>query len=110
LASNEEAWQQARDVKGIISTSFPGDDMVWATVSTRDSTSWLRLDGHGMARAVTMISGEIYWVLAVPKRNSAHDDADIGSTGVFVDDWEPHSASQSLWNHEGIFLRQGDVL
>jgi hypothetical protein len=113
LASNEEAWQQARDVKGISSLSlFPIDDMVWATASTRDSTSWMHLEDHGMATAVTIRTGLKYWVLATHKQKQAKDDenGDLGSIGVFGDSWGPGSACETMWDHEGVLLAPGDVL
>jgi hypothetical protein len=112
LASNEEAWQETRDVHGIMPHVFPSDDVVWATAATRDSTTWMHIDDHGLATVVTVKAGLKYWVLAVPKkgRYNTNPNGDPGSIRAFGKGWSPSGACEMLWDHEGVLLGPGDIL
>lgn len=113
FASSEEAWQPARDVKGINSSlPFPSDSMVWGTASTQDSTTWLHIDDHGLGTVVTVIAGMKYWVLAVPKEKSSKGkgNGDVGTIDTFGDGWAMGSACETKWDYEGILLCPGDTL
>jgi len=111
LASNEEAWQEAREAKGINSSvTFPSDDVVWATASTQDSNSWMHIDDHGFATSVKVITGLKYWVLASGKQdeNGQFTNGDLGSIRAFMG-WEPDVA-HGAWDLEGVLLGPGDIL
>jgi hypothetical protein len=112
LASNEEAWQETRDVNGIMPHVFPSDDVVWATASTRDSTSWMCIEDHGLASVVTIQAGLKYWVLGVPKKHGKKGDpnGNLGSIRAFGKGWSPSGACEMLWDHEGVLLGPGDIL
>lgn len=117
LASNEEAWQETRDVRGMMPLLFPSDQMMWGTATTKDSTSWTPLNDHGMSMAMTVITGYKYVVLAVPKRkrSESHPIGDFGSVRAYggkpeTNDWSPSAHCDELWDHEGILLGPGDTL
>src|SRR5215470_1299773 len=82
LASNEEAWQEAREEKGINSSlTFPSDDVIWAMASTKDSASGICINDHGFATSIKVITGLKYWALAhVPEyRDGSNGAGDLGS-------------------------------
>jgi hypothetical protein len=111
LASNEEAWQEGREEKGInLGRTFPSDQVVWATASTRDSISSMHLDGSGFATSIKVIMGLKYWVLASSRRNEDGKilEGDLGSVMAFKD-FSP-DVCHSLWEFEGVLLGPGDIL
>ena len=96
---------------GILSQLFPFNATLWATAGTRDATSWLHIDDHGLVTIITVVTGSKYWVIARPKRGcNKGSDGDMGSSNAFGGGWEPHLACDDLWDHEGILLEAGDIL
>jgi hypothetical protein len=117
LASNEEAWQETRDVRGMMPVAFPSDQMVWGTATTQDSTSWVLLNGQGTSTAISVTVGLKYLVLAVPKRTRSKSSpiGDMRSIRGFgkpeTEGWSPTDVDAlSLWDYEGVLLGPGDVL
>lgn len=112
LASNEQAWQETRDLMSMMKVSFPSDDMLWGTAATQDTTTWAHIDDHGLATIVQIKTGLKYWVVMCPKRNAGPpgSDGDMGSINGFANTWEPWSSSSNLWDHEGVLLEAGDTL
>jgi hypothetical protein len=112
LATNEQAWQESRDLPSMTYVTFPSDAMVWATAATQGATSWGHIDDHGMATIVKVMTGRKYWVVMCPKRNqmSKNANGNMGSIHAYGDGWEPHSACEDLWDHEGVLLEAGDTL
>jgi hypothetical protein len=115
LASNEEAWQETRDVDGMMPLAFPSDQMVWATATTQDSTSWINLNDQGTGMAISVEVGLKYLVLAVQKQTLAKGGAigDLRSIrGFGMPETENRSPTVAcdLWNHEGVLLGPGDSL
>ena len=111
MASNEEAWQEGREEKGINSNlTFPSDQVVWATATTRDSISSMHLDGGGFATSIKVITGLKYWVLASSRKNENGkiSEGDLGSIKAFKD-FSP-DVCHSLWDFEGVLLGPGDIL
>lgn len=93
---------------------FPADSMSWGTAATQDSTSWFHIDDHGLATAVTVVTGAKYWVLAGPKEGEkpAHlsdGNGDISSLFAFAQH-PANSPFHEAWDHEGVLLGPGDVL
>jgi hypothetical protein len=88
--------------------------MVWATAATRNATTWLHMDDHGMATVVKIVAGMKYWVVSREKCiSSTGIRSDIGSSKVFLNEgmvWEVEMANDALWDHEGILLKAGDIL
>jgi hypothetical protein len=98
---------------GMMNTPFPADPMEWATASTQDSTSWIHIDGNGVATVSSIIAGFKYWVFAVPKRRNGQEklSGDMGSINAFdPQSWSPEIACEELWDFEGILLGPGDSL
>jgi hypothetical protein len=58
------------------------------------------------------MTGRKYWVMMCPKRNQTSKNANgnMGSIHAYGDGWEPHSACDDLWDHEGVLLEAGDTL
>jgi len=115
LASNEEAWQETRDVDGMMPLAFPSDQMVWATATTQDATSWINLNDQGAGMAISVGVGLKYLVLAVQKPTPVKGSAigDLRSIRAFgMPEMENRSptASCDLWDHEGVLLGPGDSL
>jgi hypothetical protein len=116
LASNEEAWQETRDVHGMMPLAFPSDQMVWGTATMQDSTSWIPLHDHGMSMAICVTAGLKYVVLAVPKRKQMKGNpiGDLGSIRGYgkpeTENWSVTGACDTLWDHEGVLLGPGDIL
>jgi hypothetical protein len=113
LATNEQAWQDTRDLPGLQTINFPSDAMVWATAATRNATTWGHIDDHGMGTVVKIMTGRKYWVIFRPKVDGtkpAVARGDFGSSKAFIDHWVPTSAGDSVWDHEGILLQAGDIL
>jgi len=111
LASNEEAWHEAREEKGINSSlTFPSDQVVWARASTRDSISPMQLDSDGFATSIDVVTGKIYCVLGSSRRdpNGTIMEGDLGSIRAFKD--FSSDVCQSQWEFEGVLLCPGDVL
>lgn len=109
MASNEQAWQDTRDLRSIANMSFPSDSMVWATAATRNATTWDHIDDHGMATIVKVMTGRKYWITMRPKMGSSNA-VDMGSINAFIDGWDPANPTVGAFDHEGILLEAGDIL
>ena len=116
LASNEEAWQETRDLHGMMSMAYPYDELVWGSASTQDSTSWIPFNDFGTCMSITVIVGFKYVVLAVPKGKQTQGNplGDLRSIRAFgkpdMESWSPTDSCHELWNHEGVLLGPGDTL
>jgi hypothetical protein len=116
LATNEEAWQQTRDVHGIMPLSFPSDQMMWGTATTKDSTTWTTVNDHGVSVAMSVIAGYKFVVLATRKQKRTKSDpiGDLRTIRGFgrpeTESWSPSADCHELWDHEGILLGPGDTL
>jgi hypothetical protein len=112
LATNEHAWQEARDLPDIAWANFPSDAMMWATAATAHSVTWPHIDDFGLATIVKVMAGRKYWVTIRPKSDlPAPASVDMRSTDALLDmDWEKWSASGGTWDFEGILLGPGDTL
>jgi len=114
LASNEQAWQEARDLPGMMSVNFPNDDTLWATAATQNATTWTHIDDHGMATIIKIMAGFKYWVILRPKfdRTDLGLNGDMGSINAFASDsgWTPEGPCDTLWDHEAVLLGPGDML
>jgi hypothetical protein len=107
LASNEEAWQEAREERGInTNLTFPSDEVVWATASTRDSMSLMHLNDHGFGTSIKVITGLKYWVLAHACQDGS--EGDLGSSKTFLN--FSSDVCHSAWNFEGVLLGPSDLL
>jgi hypothetical protein len=97
---------------GMMNITVPANGMVWATASTRDATSWVQIHDHGMATVFTVVTGLTYLVTMFPKHSNQDrtKPGDMGTTLPFRSSWSPTSASDYIWDHEGILLAPGDVL
>jgi hypothetical protein len=108
LASNEEAWQEARDERGINSSlTFPSDEVAWATASTTDSTTLMQIEDMGFATSITVVAGSKYWVLG-NSPNDEHGANNLGSIHAF-ENFSPEICP-STWNIEGVLLYPNDIL
>jgi len=116
LASNEEAWQETRDVNGMMSVAFPFDETMWGTAATKDSTTWMSLNDHGTSMAMSVIAGHKFVVLASRKHKRAKGDplGDLGTIRGFgmpdSENWSPSADCHKLWDLEGVLLGPGDTL
>jgi hypothetical protein len=116
LASNEEAWQETRDLRGMMPMPFPSDEMVWGTATTQDAVSWIDLNAHGTGMAISVAVGCKYVVVAIPNRKQTPGNpiGDLGSIRGFgkpeTESWSPTDACDDLWDHEGVLLGPGDTL
>ena len=116
LASNEEAWQETRDERGMTPMAFPSDEMVWGTATMQDFSSWTDLNKDGTGMAISIVVGFKYVVVAVPKRKEKKGNA-IGNMASIrgfgkprQESWPPSNICDTLWDHEGVLLGPGDTL
>jgi hypothetical protein len=112
LASNEQAWQETRDVEGLVpDAKFPSDDTLWATAATENATTWSHIDDHGMGTIIQVMAGYKYWVILHPKRNQGSAVVDMGSINAFNDKvWSTDNICDAFWEYEGVLLGPGDTL
>jgi hypothetical protein len=91
---------------------FPSDDMIWGTAATESATTWPHIDDHGMATIIKVMTGSKYWVMMRPKQNRPKEDTNgnMNTIHAFGEGWSPHSSCHTLWDHEGVLLRAGDIL
>jgi hypothetical protein len=119
LASNEQAWQETRDLPAVVAGIYHNDETEWATAANKHAVSWLHQDDAGTATSSTPITGMKYWVVARPKDRADNDPAgNMGSIHAFgqvghgysEQDYFAGHAYTDLWDYEGILLRPGDIL
>jgi hypothetical protein len=112
LASNEQAWQETRDLPEMTDLHFPYDAMIWGTAATRNATTWPHIDDHGMATIVKVMTGKKYWVVMRPKRDQSQQSSngDMDSIRAFPEGWSPSTSCHTVWDHEGVLLQAGDTL
>jgi hypothetical protein len=94
--------------------TLPADKVIWGIASTRNASSWAHMDAQGVGTVIKVITGSKYWVLMTPKqqKRAAKDDGagNMNSIRAFGPGWSPSGACEALWDHEGVLLREGDVL
>ena len=108
LASNEEAWQEAREENGINSSlTFPSDQLVWARASTRDSILPMHIEGDSFATSIRVVTRLQYWVLARAHRDDQGniDRGDLGSIRAF-EHFSPYDCPLD-WELEGVLIGPG---
>jgi hypothetical protein len=106
------AWQQTRGLKGFVRENPPMDDLVWGTTALTGATSWIHMDANGLATQVQITAGSKYWVVLKQRRGilPIDDYGDMSSIDAFPLEWEPWSAGQDIFEHEGLLLLPGDLL
>jgi hypothetical protein len=119
LASNEQAWQETRDLPEIVTGIYHNDETEWATAANRHAVSWLHEDDWGSGTSSKPIVGMKYWVVVRPKAGADNGSAgDMGSIHAFGQighgyserEYSAGHAYTDLWDYEGVLLCPGDIL
>jgi len=100
------AWQQTRGQRGFVRQNLPSDNLFWGTTALRGATSWVRIDGNGLATQVNNVTGTKYFILFNRHRDTLADNplGDMASMGAFPDSWRPWSSGCQDFEHESIIL------
>ena len=112
MATHEQATQVTRGMRGVAPLTSLHDETSWGTAALKHTTSWQHIDDEGFATMVTNMVGLKYWV--VTRRQ--HGGADTSPHGrmdsavAFGPTLRPRSASDDLFDHEGVLLSPGSVL
>ena len=121
LASNEQAWQETRDLPEVVKGpgTYHNDETEWATAANTHAVSWIHQDDAGTSTVSSPMAGMKYWVVARPKDRAHNDSAgDIGSIhalghvghGFSARNYNAGHAYEELWDYEGVLLCPGDIL
>lgn len=104
--------QVTRGMRGLKPMTPLLDETVWGTAALQHAVSWQHVDDEGFGTVVTNMVGCKYWVLARRRHDGGKGlmQNGMGSAEAFGRTIRPTSASEDVFEHEGVLLEPGSVL